>query len=85
MESARRVDGGGLAKIGLEVGHDTRIDFAVASLFVGEKSDHTGGILNLGKVHFGCEGDRCMKSVTGASEESAGGFDGESPHPTCKT
>ena len=41
--------------------------------------------MNLGKVHFGCEGDRRVKSVTGASEESAGGFDGESAHPTCET
>ena len=85
LESAGCVDGGGLAKIGLEVGHDTGIDFAVARFFVGEKSDRAGGILNLGKVHFGGEGDGCVKSVTGASEESAGGFDGESAHPTCET
>jgi len=85
LESARCIDGGRLAKIGLEVVHDTGIDFAVARFFVGEESDRAGGILNLGKVHLGCEGDRCVKSVTGASEESAGGFDGESTHPTCKT
>jgi hypothetical protein len=85
LESAGCVDGGGLTKIGLEVGHDTGIDFAVASLFVGEESDTAGGILNLGKVHFGCEGDGSVKSMTGASEESAGGFDGKSAHPTCKT
>ena len=36
LESARCVDGGGLAKIGLEVGHDTGIDLAVARFFVGE-------------------------------------------------
>jgi hypothetical protein len=85
LESAGCVDGGGLAKIGLEVGHDTRIDFAVPRFFVGEESDRAGGILNLRKIHFGREGDGCVKSVTGAREESAGGFDGESTHPTRET
>ena len=36
LKSAGCIDGGGLAKIGLEVGHDTGIDFAVARFFVGE-------------------------------------------------
>ncbi len=36
MESAGRVDGGGLAKIRLEVGHDAGIDFEVARFFVSE-------------------------------------------------
>ena len=85
MESAGCVDGGGLAKIGLEVGHDAGIDFAVARFFVGEKSNRAGRILNFRKVHFSCEGDGRVKSVTGANKESAGGFDGESPHPTCET
>jgi hypothetical protein len=85
LESAGCVDGGGLSKIGLEVGNDMGVDFAVARFFVGEETNTAGGVLNLGKVHFGCEGDRCVKSVTGAGEESTCGFDGESPHPTCET